>query len=65
MSAQQISKILDSRDKWKNKAYSRGYEILEYRKKTKRHIATIAEIKFQLNRLKEEVPKQKKTDKSA
>jgi hypothetical protein len=65
MSAQQTSKILDSRDKWKSKACSRGYEIREHRKKTKRHIATITELKFQVNRLKGEVSEQKKTDKSA
>ncbi len=45
----QVSKILKSREDWKNKAIQRGYEIREFRKSQKRHLETIVELK-QANR---------------
>ncbi len=42
----QTSKILHSRDEWKNKAIERSAEIREYRKTQKRHIEKIAELKL-------------------
>ena len=41
----QISKIIKSREDWKDKAIQRGYEIREFRKSRKRHLETIAELK--------------------
>lgn len=41
----QMSKVIQSRDEWKNKAIKRSAEIREYRKTQKRHLATIAELK--------------------
>ena len=42
----QTSKILHSRDEWKNKAIERSAEIREYRKTQKRHLEKIAELKL-------------------
>ncbi len=42
----QTSKILHSRDEWKNKAIERSAEIREYRKNQKRHLEKIAELKL-------------------
>ena len=42
----QASKILHSRDEWKNKAIERSAEIREYRKTQKRHLEKIAELKL-------------------
>lgn len=44
----QMSKILKSRDEWKNKAVERATEIREFRKTEKRHLKKIAELKRQL-----------------
>lgn len=41
----QISKILKSREDWKNKATQRGYEVREFRKSQKRYLETIIELK--------------------
>lgn len=41
----QSSKILNSRDKWRNKATERATEIREFRKTQKRHLEKIAELK--------------------
>lgn len=41
----QRSKVLKSREDWKQKANQRGYEIREFRKTQKRHLKTIAELK--------------------
>jgi len=51
-----MSKILNGRDKWKNKATERAAEIREFRKTQKRHLEKIAELKqhnCQLERLVE------------
>ena len=42
----QISKILHSRDEWKNKAIERSAEIREFRKTQKRHLEKIAALKL-------------------
>jgi len=41
----QQSKLLNSRDEWKNKATERAAELRELRKTQKRHLAKIAELK--------------------
>jgi len=53
----QISKILNSRDEWKNKAIERAAELRELRKSQQRHLEKIADLKrqnCQLERLVEE-----------
>jgi hypothetical protein len=53
----QISKILNSRDEWKNKAIERAAELRELRKSQQRHLEKIANLKrqnCQLERLVEE-----------
>ena len=42
----QLSKILHSRDEWKNKAIERSAEIREFRKTQKRHLEKIAALKL-------------------
>lgn len=52
----QMSKILKSRDEWKNKATERAAELREFRKTQKRHLEKIAELKchnYQLEMLVE------------
>ena len=46
-----MSKILKSRDEWKNKAVERATEIREFRKTQKRHLEKIAELKRQHSQL--------------
>lgn len=49
----QLSKILNSRDEWKNKATERAAELRELRKTQQRHLNKIAELKrnnYQLER---------------
>ncbi len=41
----QPSKILQSRDEWKDKAIQRGYENREFRKDKKRLVEKIAALK--------------------
>jgi hypothetical protein len=55
-----MSKILGSRDDWKNKAIQRGNELREYRKERKRHLARIADLQAQLKETR--VSKKKRTD---
>ncbi|WP_420538236.1 hypothetical protein [Methylotuvimicrobium alcaliphilum] len=40
-----MSKLLNSRDEWKNKATERAAELRELRKTQKRHLKKIAELK--------------------
>lgn len=40
-----MSKIINSRDEWKNKATERAAELRELRKTQKRHLEKIAELK--------------------
>ena len=44
----QISKVLKSRDEWKNKAVERATELRESRKTEKRRLDKIADLKRQL-----------------
>lgn len=41
----QKSKLIQSRDEWKNKAVQRSYEIREHRKSRKRYLEQIAGLK--------------------
>ena len=41
----QHSKLLQARKEWREKAIQRGYQIREFRKKEKCHLARIAELK--------------------
>ena len=43
----QISKILNSRNEWKNKAIKRAAELRELRKSQQRHLEKIADLKRQ------------------
>ena len=43
----QISKILNSRDEWKNKAIERAAKLRELRKSQQRHLEKIADLKRQ------------------
>lgn len=56
----QMSKIIHSRDEWKQKAVGRATEIREFRKTQKRHPEKIAGLKQQVQQL-EPVPELKKT----
>jgi len=47
----QMSKILNSRDEWKNKATERAAELREFRKTQNRHLEKIAELKRQNHQL--------------
>ena len=49
----QLSKLIRSRDDWKDKAVSRADEIRERRKTEKRHLGKIAELKRQVEELKQ------------
>ena len=44
----QYSKVLKSRDDWKNKAVQRADYIREHRKSRKRHLETIADLKAKI-----------------
>jgi len=59
----QTSKILKSREDWKNKAIQRSYEIRELRKTQQRHLKTILELK-RMNRELIQVVSDKKKDSS-
>lgn len=55
----QISKVIQSRDEWKEKAVQRANELREFRKTKKRHLTAIAELKSQMSML-EQVNEDKK-----
>lgn len=57
----QMSKLINSRDEWKNKAVQRADEIREHRKADKRNQTKIAELKQQIEGLKRAVEEVKKT----
>ena len=48
----QQSKLMQSRENWKNKAIQRATENREYRKQTKRYQKKIAELKAQIKVIK-------------
>lgn len=56
----QYSKVLKSRDDWKNKAVQRADDIREHRKARKRYLETIAELRAKII-LMEQVSEDKKT----
>lgn len=47
----QRSKLIQSRDEWKNKAVQRSYEIREHRKSRKRYLEQIAKLKAQVHEM--------------
>ena len=56
----QHSKILRSRDEWREKAIERADEIREYRKSEKRHQKAIGELKQTVKSLQQELEDKKK-----
>ena len=56
----QPSKILRSRDEWREKAIERADEIREYRKSENRHQKTIGELKQSVKNLQQELEDKKK-----
>ena len=56
----QQSKILRSRDEWREKAIERADEIREYRKSENRHQKTIGELKQSIKNLQQELEDKKK-----
>jgi uncharacterized protein YlxW (UPF0749 family) len=59
----QQSKLLVSREHWKQKAMQRAEDVREFRKTKKRHQERIAELKAQLVKL-EATSKDKKTNRT-
>jgi uncharacterized coiled-coil DUF342 family protein len=51
----QMSKLVQSRNAWRNKANGRADEIREHRKTNNRHRETIAELKLQVKELEQEI----------
>jgi predicted RND superfamily exporter protein len=49
----QLSKVLKSRDEWRSKAIRRGDELREQRKADRRHRDSIAELKSEVESLKQ------------
>jgi len=49
----QLSKVVKSRDEWRSKAIRRADELREQRKADGRHRESIAELKLQVERLKQ------------
>ena len=47
----QYSKVIKSRDEWKDKACRRGNELREQRKTKKRHLKTIDALKLENSEL--------------
>jgi len=61
----QMSKIIRSRDEWKDKAVLRANEIREYRKSQKRYQEKISELKAQVVALEKTIEEKKTLDKPA
>ena len=55
----QMSKLLRSREEWKNKAVRRAEENREFRKSKKRHQERIGELKAQLASLEQVIQDKK------
>jgi hypothetical protein len=55
----QPSKILQSREEWRNKAVQRADEIREFRKTEKRHLEKITHLKLQNRQLKQAIEDKK------
>jgi hypothetical protein len=58
----QYSKLLNSRNEWKEKATERSIEVREFRKIQKRHREKIAELKQRNRELKQIVKNKKKEE---
>ena len=58
----QRSKLVQSRDDWKAKAIKRAYEVRENRKTQKRYQEKIAELKAQLQTMKQAMVDKKNAD---
>ena len=56
----QYSKVIKSRDDWRNKAIKRADENREHRKAKKRDLEIIAELKTKYNMLEQELEEQEK-----
>jgi len=56
----QMSKIVQSRDEWRNKANKRAEENREHRRTHKRHRETIAELKLKVKELQQKIDEDKK-----
>jgi uncharacterized protein YlxW (UPF0749 family) len=56
----QQSKILRSRDEWREKAIERADEIREYRKSENRHQKSVGELKQTVKNLQQELEDKKK-----
>jgi hypothetical protein len=49
----QLSKVVKSRDEWRSKAIGRAEELREQRKADRRHRDSIAELKLEVESLKQ------------
>jgi hypothetical protein len=49
----QLSKVVKSRDEWRSKAIRRAEELREQRKADRRHQESIAELKLQVESLRQ------------
>ncbi len=58
----QRSKLVRSRDDWKDKAIKRAYEVRENRKTQKRYQEKIAELKAQLQTMEQAMVDKKNAD---
>jgi uncharacterized coiled-coil DUF342 family protein len=56
----QLSKLIQSRDEWRNKAVLRATEIREHRKTEKRYKEKLAELKKQIDELNQAAEDTKK-----
>jgi uncharacterized coiled-coil DUF342 family protein len=56
----QMSKLIQSRNEWRNKASMRSDENREHRKAIKRHRETIAELKLQVKELEQKIEEDEK-----
>ena len=56
----QYSKILKSRDEWRNKATKRAEENREYKKTKNRHLKTISDLKAENLSMKQSIEDKKK-----
>lgn len=57
----QKSKIIQSREEWREKAIERGYQVREFKKNQRRHLEKIAELKRHNRKLIEANTHKKKT----
>jgi uncharacterized protein YlxW (UPF0749 family) len=55
-----MSKIVQSRNHWKNKAVQRAYEVREQRKSQKRHLKKIAQLKARIRTMEEQTDEDNK-----